>query len=226
MCRGRRDRVRRTGGPGVPSSVRQADSCRRLAKGTRIIRDPIRHVGSTVPTLEVRRHSVRDKPNAHLSPVGREIAREAGRAAGPFRRVISSPSARAVETAREMGFPDPERRASWESLGPEVDLAVAWPAPFSAYAAALRLNGAAAAKATNLLDEVSALIHAQPEDGAVLIITHGGFPEIVAVALLPFADYLAWGGPIRCMEGVRLSFEKGRATACQILRLPSTVGRL
>ncbi|MCI4344749.1 MAG: hypothetical protein L3J87_03895 [Thermoplasmata archaeon] len=45
-----------------------------------------------------------------------------------------------------------------------------------------------------------------PEKGRALVVTHGGVPELCAVALRPEDDAGAWGEPCRCLEGVRITF--------------------
>ena len=177
-------------------------------------------------TIEIRRHSLRDRPEEHLSSAGRELARQVGRDAGPFGRVFSSPSPRAVETANEMGFLDPELRREWEELGPEINAEVGWPSPFQRYAPPLLSESAARGKARMLLSDLEEMLRSLPDPGRGLVVTHGGFPELIAVALFPWSDHVTWGGPLRCMEGVRISYEGQRPEECVILRLSPAVTRL
>jgi broad specificity phosphatase PhoE len=179
-----------------------------------------------VKTLELRRHSLRDKPEEHLSRAGRELARQVGSGIGPFRKLYSSPSLRAVETAEEMGFPDPELRPVWEALGPEIDAEVAWPSPFAGYAPPLRYDTATRRKARTLRSELEEMLRSLPDATRGLVVTHGGFPELVAVALFPRADPSAWGGPLRCLEGIRIFYEAERPRECRILRLAVTASRV
>ncbi len=185
-----------------------------------------RPIGKVMKTIEIRRHSVRDKPEEHLSGAGRELARHVGREAGPFGRVFSSPSLRAVETANEMGFLDPELRREWEELGPEINAEVGWPSPFTRYALPLRSESATRRKARALLSDLEEMLRSLPDPGRGLVVTHGGFPELIAVALFPTSDHRAWGGPLRCMEGVRISYEGQLPKECMVLRLPQPATRL
>jgi hypothetical protein len=174
--------------------------------------------------LEIRRHSVRDKPDEHLSREGRKLARQVGGTTGPFERVVSSPARRAVETADEMGFLVSDVRESWWEL--PAAAADVWPSPFDQYAQLLRVDAATQKKAHLLMVELKGLLRVISSRGAGLIVTHGGFPELIAVGLFPSANHLAWGGPVRCLEGVRISFEGAKPRECQILRLPPTVSRM
>ena len=50
-------------------------------------------------TLDIRRHTMRRKPGAHLSQDGIALARLIGENAGPYDLVVTSTIPRAVETA-------------------------------------------------------------------------------------------------------------------------------
>lgn len=68
-----------------------------------------------------------------------------------------------------------------------------------------------------LLTEIAGRL---PDDGAALVVSHGGIVEAGAVALLPDADHESWGEAIGYVEGVRLHFDGGRCTGVQMLRVP------
>ena len=71
-----------------------------------------------------------------------------------------------------------------------------------------------AALLTEIADRLS-------DDGAALVISHGGIVEAGAVALLPDADHESCGEAIGYVEWVRLQFSGGRCTVVQMLRVPS-----
>ena len=54
--------------------------------------------------IELRRHTLRDGDNPHISQEGLDLARRIGVGLGPYAKVISSPSERCIETAIAMGF--------------------------------------------------------------------------------------------------------------------------
>ena len=58
-----------------------------------------------------------------------------------------------------------------------------------------------------------------PDNGRALIVTHGQFVELGAIASLPNGDYEAWGGAIGYCEGVRLTIS-GAFDKCEVLRVP------
>ncbi|HEV2519968.1 MAG TPA: histidine phosphatase family protein [Thermoplasmata archaeon] len=176
--------------------------------------------------LEIRRHSLRDRPSEHLSPEGIALAREVGRACGPFDRAYSSPHPRALETLREMGGPTPTVLEEWADLGDAVSREIDWPAPFSRYAVLLGRDSAVARKGRQLIEAVEGIVRELPEEGTGVLVTHGGFPEIVSVTLFPEEDHRGWGGPIRCLEGARIAFRAGRPDAVTVRRLPASATRL
>ena len=58
-----------------------------------------------------------------------------------------------------------------------------------------------------------------PEGGRALIVSHGLFVELGAVASLPAADHAAWGEAVGYCEGVRLVYD-GDGRRGELLRLP------
>ena len=70
-----------------------------------------------------------------------------------------------------------------------------------------------------LADFYKNLAETLPEDGAALIISHGGIVEMSAIACLPEADTSAFGPHLECCEGVRLTWEDGSFTKAEVLRI-------
>jgi broad specificity phosphatase PhoE len=170
--------------------------------------------------LEVRRHTMRRKPGAHLSQDGIFLARLVGSTAGPFSRVVTSPIPRAVETAIAMGYEVHETLDALGHLPEDVFKEVGWrPNSFTRFAQAIALGGSAAKFAGEQARLWQSIVAQIPDSQQALIITHGGFVELGAVACLPEADHGAWGGVLGYCEGVRLSFD-GECRSCEILRVP------
>jgi broad specificity phosphatase PhoE len=176
-----------------------------------------------VRLLEVRRHSVRDLPDEHLSEGGRRLATDVGRTRGPFRVVVSSPVLRARETALAMGFPPHAEDPLWYELG---DGRVPWPLSFPEMLDQLAVNPRARETALRFRAAVAALL-AQVSDGeAVLVVAHGGVPELIAATWCEPAVLDELGPPCRCMEGVQLAFEGEVCVRATALRVPADRTRI
>lgn len=175
--------------------------------------------GAAMRYLEVRRHTGRDKPNPHVNQAGVALARRLGERMGPFARVWSSPSMRAIETALAMGFAVTDEAKALETYGDAVEREVRGEMHFADWARAVRLGDAA----TRFAREQAAFWHKLVEhlrDGeAGLAVSHGGVIELGAMGCLPDADHESWGPALWICEGVRVSFEAGRAVHVEILRV-------
>jgi hypothetical protein len=173
--------------------------------------------------VEIRRHSVRDPPQEHLSARGRALAREVGSRRGPFRRVISSPATRAVETAEAMGFPPQATTPLWSDLGGG---AIPWPLTFEEYAREVRVNPVASRLAGQLAESIALLAAGLDEGDQALIVTHGGFPELATATRVPPAELVGLGPACRCMEGVLFRFRGADVLGVEPLRLTGGRTRL
>lgn len=171
-------------------------------------------------TLEIRRHTMRRKPGAHLSRDGIGLARLVGEGAGPFARTVTSTIPRAIETAIAMGFEVDETVEMLGELPDAVLDQVGWPRPFEHVAEALRAGGHAVGFAEALAQLWQSIAMQVPEGGQGLIITHGLFIELGTLASLPDIDPRLWGGPIGYCEGVRLVFDEAVRHG-EILRVPA-----
>ncbi len=170
-------------------------------------------------TIEIRRHSIRNKPGQDLSQQGVTLARLIGDSMGRFDLVITSTMPRAFQTAIAMGHAVDHQVALLASYGEEVELEVPWPASFSAYAAAIRQGGATFTYAQRLAVFYHKLSEALPVEGSALVINHGGVVELSALACLPTADPVLLGDYCECCEGVRLLWNQGRFVSAERLRL-------
>ncbi len=172
--------------------------------------------------LEIRRHTMRQKPGKHLTQAGVTLARRVGAAMGPFARVITSDVPRAFETAIAMGFAVDEQLADLAPLGDdEVTVALENAQTFADVAQAARRYKAVARRAQKLARLWAAIANGLPEDGAALIVTHGGVIELGLAGCLPDHDFSAWGALCDYCEGVRLTFDGRAFVGADLLRLPA-----
>ena len=171
--------------------------------------------------IEVRRHSVRDKPSEHLSASGRKLAEEVGRGSGPFQIVVSGDATRAVETAEAMGWSPSARLAVWRDGG-----GVPWPLSFAEYRQAMDAVPAVGLQARRIRAEVVRLLGRLADGEAALVATHGGFPELAAASWVSPAEAEGLGPACRCMEGVNLEFTGGDFDSARDLRVPADRTRL
>lgn len=169
---------------------------------------------------------MRAKPSEALSEAGRALAREVGQSAGPFELVISSPLGRATETTEEMGLKVTRTDPLWAELSSALDKEVAWPAPFTAYWTALRLRETTRELFQLLRKSIAGTLAELRGADRALIVTHGGVPELVAVGYAITRDPQSWGGPLRCLEGVRIGFDRETAEVVEVLRVADTKTRL
>jgi broad specificity phosphatase PhoE len=172
-----------------------------------------------VKSIEIRRHSIRAIPGVHLSQEGIALAQRIGREIGPFERVITSTLPRAYETAVAMGFAVNEQVELMSTYGDSVEHEVPWPQDFAVYAKAVRRKKAAAHYAEKLASLYAGLAATLTENGAALVINHGGIVELGVVASFPSADYESWGGPVDYCEGARLLWQEDKFVSAELLRV-------
>jgi broad specificity phosphatase PhoE len=170
--------------------------------------------------LEVRRHTLRIKPNKHICQAGVMLARRVGEAMGPFDRVITSTAPRAFETALAMGFAADEQIEALSSYGDDVEEEIDHASDFEALARLVRKGKATARFARQQAKLWRTFAQALPDSGSVLMVSHGGVIEIGAIGCLPDADHATWGASLDYCEGVRLTFDGDDcvAVAATILR--------
>ena len=170
-------------------------------------------------TIEIRRHSTRQKPGDHLSQQGVTLARLVGENLGPFDKVVTSTLPRALETAIAMGFAVDEQNELMSSYGKAVDREAPWPLSLAGYAEVVSAGGAAANYANELARVYTKLANFLADGRVALVINHGGILEMGAVACLPNADHFAWGSHFEYCEGVRLFWEDDKFVNAEILRV-------
>jgi len=169
--------------------------------------------------IEIRRHSIRQKPGDHLSQEGVTLARLVGQSMGAFDRVVTSTLPRAFETAIAMGFAVDEQIELMSSYSDEVGREVPWPLSILGYSEVVRNSGAAARYANQLVELYTKLANYLADGRAALVINHGGIAELGAVACLPEADHIGWGSHFECCEGIRLFWENDKFVNAEILRV-------
>jgi broad specificity phosphatase PhoE len=171
-------------------------------------------------TIEIRRHSIRSKPDDHLSQQGVALARKVGQGMGPFAFVATSTLPRAFETAIAMGFAVDEQNELMNTYGGMVEREAPWPLPYFHYAEIVRQGGHAARYARQLAEYYAGIIEDRvPEGGSALAVNHGGVVELGVVACLPDADFSGWGDASEFCEGARLFWDDGRFVNGEVLRV-------
>ena len=167
--------------------------------------------------LEVRRHTMRNKPGKHLSQAGVTLARRVGAGLGRFDQVITSYKPRAFETALAMGYAvDTEIEELGDSKGLPADLD--WAASFAEWAHLIHSNEKALQFSRTQAAIWAEIFYDLPDGGRALIVTHGGFIEAGAVGFLPTEDHTSWGASCNYCEGVGLQVE-GNWVKLEVLRV-------
>ncbi|MBF0502675.1 MAG: histidine phosphatase family protein [Candidatus Riflebacteria bacterium] len=169
--------------------------------------------------LEIRRHSIRQKPGIHLSHEGVLLARKTGETIGPFSKVVTSNLARAVETAVAMGFAVDEENELLGYYDDKVEKEVRWNASFEDLAEAIRQGKKTEKFASNLKRLLTEIAEKMPDETSLLVITHGGLLEIIGVICFPQADYSTWGGSFQFCEGIKLGFDGKNFVSWELLRV-------
>lgn len=175
--------------------------------------------------LEHRRHSHRDPAGIHLNREGVELARRVAPTLGRFDRVVASPKPRAVETAEALGFTVDAVLPQLAAMPDDVGLAIDErnPRSFADYVRIAERSEAMAdyanTQATLMREELRRL----PEEGRLLMVSHGGIIEFGAAAACP-REAATWGPPVAHLEGVRLSLSRGEWVRGEILRIAKRPG--
>lgn len=171
-------------------------------------------------TLDIRRHTMRQKPGHHLSQDGVALARQVGMELGPYAVVITSHLPRAIETAVAMGFAVDRTVDDLGSHPENLPVQIGWPAPLdeiqrrlSQYPELVALAVAQAALWKHFLFEI-------PDGEAGLVVTHGGLLEIGAIALVSELSLPVEGNAFGYCEGLRIQATGGIVETVESYRLP------
>ncbi len=181
-----------------------------------------------MPTLEVRRHSIRKTGGgSQLSQAGVDLAAQHGAQLGQFTKVVTSVLPRARETAIAMGYAVDEElvtlntgndgaydevgRFDWDSVA----------TPFVGAARLIAQNGAYARYAHALAGMWRDIMTPLAPDAGALFIGHSGELEAALVACFPGARHEHWGGMFAPLEGARLVFsgEPARFSEVALIRI-------
>ncbi len=173
--------------------------------------------------VEHRRHSMRMKPGQHLSQAGVDLARRVGEGMTAFDRVYTSTVPRAFETGIAMGYAVDHQVELLASMPSNAE--IAFDEGFGGFSACIRQHPSSVV--ANFARELAAfhdnVARSLPADGRALILSHGGFIEASAVGCVPDADHESWGPSCNYCEGVRLTYDDGQFTDCEVLRVTGTV---
>ncbi|MCT4493234.1 hypothetical protein [Bosea minatitlanensis] len=170
--------------------------------------------------LDIRRHSMRQKPGQHLSQDGVELARRVGAHLGPYEAVLTSNLARAIETAVAMGFAlndiSEEIGLYPEALSEQLE----WPASLEKIDHRLSLFPEHQILASKQVASWKSILPKIPEKGCGLIITYGTLLEIGAIFLLREIGRPIEGPAFAYCEGLRVHVNGETVEAVEFMRLP------
>ena len=176
-----------------------------------------------VRLIEHRRHSMRTKPGQHLCQAGVDLARRVGEGMPVFDEVYTSSVPRAFETGVAMGYAVDRQVELLASMPSNAE--ISFDVGFGGFSSHIRRypDSVVANFARELAAFHDNVARSLPAGGRALILSHGGFIEASAVGCLPDADHESWGPFCNYCEGVRLTYDEGSFTTCEVLRVPGTV---
>ncbi|MEU8322317.1 histidine phosphatase family protein [Nonomuraea sp. NPDC048881] len=178
--------------------------------------------------LDVRRHSLTKKGAArgrgsHLSGDGIALARFIGSGVGPYERVVTSSSPRAVETAVAMGFAVDDTMEMPSGYVPGEIARHAqwgWTEPYRRLAEIIREGREAATVAETHRAIWADTVRDVAEGCSALLVGHGGAIELALAACFPDASHDSWGTSFAHCDGARLGFDDGRFVSIEFHRAP------
>lgn len=170
--------------------------------------------------LEVRRHTMRHKPELFVSAKGVTLAKVVGKDQFPFDLVVTSDLERAKQTAVHMGHNVDTTMKDLCYLPEAIFKFVGWPVPFSRISDVIDESEIIAEYAQSQADLWLSVLNQMPNAKNTLIITHGLIIELGMAACMPHAQHAEWGKAIGYCEGIRMRYEGTRFVDCEILRVP------
>ena len=168
-------------------------------------------------TIEIRRHAERHKPGDNLNARGVARARNASARDREFALVVTSPVARAIQTAVAMGHSVDEEDWTMASMGGALD-DFPWDVSFAAMQQEIRANPVAGAWATRQTAQLRYWLSRIEPGEAVLVVNHGGIAEVGIIGLLGDADTAPLGSSFDTCEGARLELDGDRVVGVTMLR--------
>ena len=158
----------------------------------------------TVVNLRHAQRQDRSDQHSHLSKRGVDQARRVGSRFEHFDLVVTSPLARAVETAIAMGF----SVDLYEPLLCEFDMAVMrepeWDTGYgySSWSDAYSSGRLVYEYVRQREPLIASWLESIPADGSLLIVSHGGVVEALTLALVKDADFRGLGDDPDYVEGI------------------------
>jgi broad specificity phosphatase PhoE len=168
-------------------------------------------------TIEIRRHAERHKPGDNLNARGVARARNASARDHQFALVVTSPVARALQTAIAMGHSVDAEDWTMATMGGSME-AFPWDEGFGAIQQAIRSDPVAAAYATHQTAQLRYWLGRIQPGEALLVVSHGGIAEIGILGLLGDVDASPLGPSLDTCEGARLELQGDRVVSIHILR--------
>lgn len=171
-------------------------------------------------SVEVRRHSLREPLGDHLSPEGVELVHRVAPTLPRMDRVVTSAKVRAIETAEGLGLPIDRTIRELGQIPDEVQARVdeANPRSFAEYVVLVARNAGIRAFAASQVELWRSELDPLPEEGRLLVVSHGGIIELGAAAAVP-EEARRWGAPLSVLEGIRLFWDGDRCARGEVLRL-------
>ncbi len=169
--------------------------------------------------IEVRRHTMRQKPGTHLTQEGVDLARKVGETMGPFARVVTSKSPRAYETAYAMGFAVDERAKELSLMTGKAGKYITEPTTFAEYANAMQKHKTLAKWGKQQSKFWRSIAQSLQDGESALLVSHGGMMEVGTLAAVPNANHNEWGAGLGYCEGVCLAFDGNDFVSAEILRV-------
>jgi len=177
-------------------------------------------------TAVVLRHAQRQDRSdkfSHLAQAGIEQSRAAGEWFERFDFVVASPLPRAYETAIAMGFAVDMTNPGIQEHSEQIMRDVEWDAGYAAWAVAYGSKRSVIA----YVDHVGSLLRdwlaKVPDGGSLLVVTHGGIVEAMAVGLAPGDDLVELGAGAGYAEGFRAVGAMGEGFELSALRRPGSL---
>jgi broad specificity phosphatase PhoE len=177
-------------------------------------------------TAVVLRHAQRQDRSdnqSHLAQAGITQARAAGEWFERFDFVVASPLPRAYETAIAMGFAVDMTDSGIQEHSEQLMRDVEWDEGYAAWATAYATRASVIAYVDHVGSLLREWLEMVPAGGSLLVVTHGGIVEAMAVGLAPGDDLVALGAVAGYAEGFRAVTEKGEGFELSALRQPDSL---
>lgn len=171
-------------------------------------------------TLEVRRHTMRHKPDTYVSAKGVTLAKMVGKTQRQFNLVVTSDMQRAKQTATHMGHRLDTTMKDLSYLPEAILKYTGWPVPFGRIVKVMDESDIISEYAKSQADLWKSVLNQMPDSQNTLIVTHGLIIELGMAAAMPNAPHDEWGKAVGYCEGIRMTYDGERFVHCEILRVP------